>query len=128
MVPAGLIDCWLTTSRTCFFVLGLISSTTQGAELLGDYQWEATLTPLSLPTGLCIPVDIEKFLSLPTWKPIVLPDENNRLIAPTAEVEIEAVTAVQNLANTVIANAASRSLARFVEMLDKVKVLTFLEG
>ena len=68
---------------------------------------------------------MEKFLSLPTWKPVALPDEKNRLIAPTAEVEIEAVTAVQNLANTVIANAASRSLARFVSIMGELLVLTF---
>lgn len=47
---------------TCFFILGLISSTSQGAEFLDDYRWEATLTPLGLPTGLCIPMDVEKFI------------------------------------------------------------------
>ena len=50
--------------RTCFFVLGLISSTSQGAEILDDYRWEATLSPLGLPTGLCIPVDLDKFISV----------------------------------------------------------------
>jgi len=49
---------------TCFFVLGLISSTSQGAEILDDYHWEPTLSPLGLPTGLCIPVDVEKFVSV----------------------------------------------------------------
>ena len=51
-------------SRTCFFVLGLISSTPQGAEILDDYHWEATLSPLGLPTGLCVPVDIDRFVSV----------------------------------------------------------------
>lgn len=50
--------------RTCFFVLGLISSTTQGAEILDDYRWEATLSPLGLPTGLCVPVDLDRFISV----------------------------------------------------------------
>lgn len=50
--------------RTCFFVLGLISSTYQGAEILDDYHWEATTTPLAIPTGLCIPTDIDKFISV----------------------------------------------------------------
>ncbi len=50
--------------RTCFFVLGLISSTPQGAEILDDYQWEATLSPLGLPTGLCVPLNVEKFISV----------------------------------------------------------------
>ena len=38
----------------------------------------------------------------------------NRLLPPATEHEIETMTAIQNLANTVIANAASRSLARCV--------------
>lgn len=45
-------------------MLGLVSSTPQGAEILEDYGWEATLSPLGLPTGLCIPACIEKFLSV----------------------------------------------------------------
>lgn len=35
------------------------------------------------------------------------------LLPPATEHEIEAITAIQNLANAVIANAASRSLARY---------------
>ncbi|KAF8890018.1 Rapamycin-insensitive companion of mTOR, N-term-domain-containing protein [Gymnopilus junonius] len=97
---------------TCFFVLGLISTTTQGAEILDDYHWEATLSPLGLPTGLCIPADIDRFISLPSWTPVTPSKPENQLLPPTAEPEIEAITAIQNLANTVIANAASRSLAR----------------
>ncbi|KIJ64502.1 hypothetical protein HYDPIDRAFT_175469 [Hydnomerulius pinastri MD-312] len=98
---------------TCFFVLGLISSTTQGAEILDDYRWEATLSPLGFPTGLCIPVDLDKFISLPTWEPVeVKSDADVRLLPPTVQTELEVITAIDNLSNTVIANAASRSLAR----------------
>jgi rapamycin-insensitive companion of mTOR len=42
-------------------VLGLISSTAQGAEVLADYGWEATLSPLGLPTGISVPADLDKF-------------------------------------------------------------------
>ncbi|KAF8967140.1 Rapamycin-insensitive companion of mTOR, N-term-domain-containing protein [Flammula alnicola] len=97
---------------TCFFVLGLISSTSQGAEILDDYNWEATLSPLGMPTGLCIPTDIDRFISLPSWTATDPNIPENRLLPPVTEHEIEAITAIQNLANTVIANAASRSLAR----------------
>ena len=54
----------LSVRGTCFFVLGLISSTPQGAEILDDYHWEATLSPLGLPTGLCVPIDIDQFVSV----------------------------------------------------------------
>ncbi|KAH7923835.1 hypothetical protein BV22DRAFT_1035895 [Leucogyrophana mollusca] len=98
---------------TCFFVLGLISSTSQGTEILDDYRWEATLSPLGIPTGLCIPVDLDKFISLPTWEPMQpKSDGDSRLLPPTAQTELEVISAIENLSNTVIANAASRSLAR----------------
>ncbi|KAJ7505263.1 Rapamycin-insensitive companion of mTOR, N-term-domain-containing protein [Mycena galericulata] len=90
---------------TCFFVLGLISSTSQGAEILDDYRWEATLSPLGLPTGLCIPVDLDMFISIPPWNQ-QLPDKSESRLNSTSS------PAIHNLANTVIANAASRSLAR----------------
>ncbi|KAJ8516654.1 hypothetical protein ONZ45_g6075 [Pleurotus djamor] len=97
---------------TCFFVLGLISSTSQGAEILDDYRWEATLSPLGLPTGLCIPLDLERFISLPPWREHVSDLCASRLLPPSSEAETEVMTAIQNLANTVIANAASRSLTK----------------
>ncbi|KAL0961199.1 hypothetical protein HGRIS_006168 [Hohenbuehelia grisea] len=97
---------------TCFFVLGLISTTSQGAEILDDYRWEATLSPLGLPTGLCMPMDVDKFISIPPWKEREIDPCSARLTPPTSEVELEIMTAIQNLANTVIANAASRSLVK----------------
>ncbi|KAG1808998.1 Rapamycin-insensitive companion of mTOR, N-term-domain-containing protein [Suillus variegatus] len=98
---------------TCFFVLGLISSTSQGAEILDDYRWEATLSPLGVPTGLCIPLDLDKFISLPAWDPVgIKRDGDSRLIPPTSHTDLEVISAIENLSNTVIANAASRSLAR----------------
>ncbi|CAK5284163.1 unnamed protein product, partial [Mycena citricolor] len=98
---------------TCFFVLGLISSTSQGAEILDDYRWEATLSPLGLPTGLCIPVDLDVFVSIPPWpRGEDLDQDETRLMPPTSQTELDVITAIHNLANSVIANAASRSLAR----------------
>ncbi len=67
---AGLCDSFVSrffvsyVSRTCFFVLGLIASTSQGAEVLDDYEWEATLSPQGQAVGLCIPLDVEKFISV----------------------------------------------------------------
>jgi rapamycin-insensitive companion of mTOR len=50
---------------------------------------------------------------MPSWKPILRQDDTiSRLIPPTSQPEVDVMTAIQNLANTVIANAASRSLAR----------------
>jgi rapamycin-insensitive companion of mTOR len=119
--------------RTCFFILGLISSTSQGAELLDDYHWEATLSPLGQPTGLCIPMDLEKFLfvsgnqasnihvvmlignrQLPPWTQHTPDAVEMTLVAPASDPERDVIAAIHNLANTVIANTASRSLAKYV--------------
>ncbi|KAI0822217.1 Rapamycin-insensitive companion of mTOR, N-term-domain-containing protein [Trametes gibbosa] len=103
----------LSVRGTCFFVLGLISSTPQGAEILDDYHWEATLSPLGLPTGLCVPVDVEKFVSIPHWDCVASEAvDDTRLAPPESDEEMEVMTAIYNLANTVIANTASRSLTK----------------
>jgi rapamycin-insensitive companion of mTOR len=51
---------------------------------------------------------------IPPWEHRPAEKEAAQLVAPTVEAEIELVTSVQSLANTVIANAASRSLAKYV--------------
>ncbi|CDO75419.1 hypothetical protein BN946_scf184916.g3 [Trametes cinnabarina] len=103
----------LSVRGTCFFVLGLISSTPQGAEILDDYQWEATLSPLGLPTGLCVPLDVDRFVSIPRWDCVASEAvDDSRLAPPESDEEMEVMTAIYNLANTVIANTASRSLTK----------------
>lgn len=103
----------LSVRGTCFYVLGLISSTPQGAEILSDYGWEATLSPLGFPTGLCVPIELEKFLSISPWDSTPpRGDGDRRLIPPESQAEIEVTTAISNLSNTVIAATASRSLTK----------------
>ncbi|KAI0004603.1 Rapamycin-insensitive companion of mTOR, N-term-domain-containing protein [Russula compacta] len=103
----------LSVRGTCFYVLGLISSTPQGAEILSDDGWEATLSPLGFPTGLCVPLDLDKFLSILPWDSTPIScDGDQRLIPPESQAELEVTAAISNLSNTVIAATASRSLAK----------------
>jgi len=99
---------------TAFFVLGLISKTTQGAELLDEFDWEATLTPLGETTGLCAPGKLAAFMTIPPWERI---DCTNRpdadLPPPESTMEVQILSAISNLQNTVIANEAARALNRF---------------
>lgn len=82
---------------------------------MDDYHWEATLSPLGLPTGLCVPVDVDKFVSVPEWDcAAVEAIDDSKLAAPESPEEMEVMTAIYNLANTVIANAASRTLTKYV--------------
>ncbi|KAF8631052.1 hypothetical protein AX15_002660 [Amanita polypyramis BW_CC] len=97
---------------TCFFVLCLISSTIQGAEILAEYGWEAALSPLGIPTGICMPANLEIFISIPPWTEHTPEYNRIRLKPVTSATEKEIITAIQNLANSVIANAASRTLTK----------------
>lgn len=64
---------------TAFFVIGLISRSIHGLEILSELGWEATTNSMGVSTGLCVPTNLLKFLSLKPWKhviagQIVLPD------------------------------------------------------
>ncbi|CCA73896.1 related to protein ste16 [Serendipita indica DSM 11827] len=102
----------LSIRGTCFFVIGLIASTEQGAEILSDYGWLATTSSLGQPTGICIPTDIEKFILIPSWEVPHPKDDDRRLPPLKHQHERDILDAIENLCNTVVANAASRTLAK----------------
>ncbi|KAF8305657.1 hypothetical protein DL93DRAFT_2172481 [Clavulina sp. PMI_390] len=128
----------LSVRGTCFYVLGLVATTDQGADVLSEYGWEATMTPLRTATGLCLPQDIMRFLHIPPWDPpsshSALGDLPDPLPSPEQvasgeyghvhlskraatrinlqDHEREILDAISNLSNTVIANEAARSLSR----------------
>ena len=60
-------------------------------------------------------------LQLPPCKTLEEPEDGpeSELVPPTTQEEIEVINAIQNLANTVIANAASRLLAKYVDVDEK---------
>ncbi|KAI0402946.1 Rapamycin-insensitive companion of mTOR, N-term-domain-containing protein [Xylaria palmicola] len=53
---------------TAFFVLGLISRSVHGLEILSEHGWLSNTTSLGNSFGLCIPNDLSKFLSYQPWK------------------------------------------------------------
>ncbi|KAI1144131.1 Rapamycin-insensitive companion of mTOR, N-term-domain-containing protein [Hypoxylon sp. FL0543] len=53
---------------TAFFVLGLISRSTHGLEILSEHGWESNTTPLGISLGLCVPSDLSKLFSCKPWK------------------------------------------------------------
>jgi len=102
----------LSVRGTCFFVIGLISSTPQGAEILDEYGWEATLTPLGTTTGLCVPLDVAKFVEIPKSDPPPQSSGERKFPPLETKLEREVLAAIINLSNTVIQNEAARTLAR----------------
>ncbi|RYP92240.1 hypothetical protein DL770_001659 [Monosporascus sp. CRB-9-2] len=53
---------------TAFFVLGLISRSLHGFEMLAEHGWESNMTPLGTSLGLCIPSKLSNFFSFQPWK------------------------------------------------------------
>ncbi|KAH7037790.1 Rapamycin-insensitive companion of mTOR, N-term-domain-containing protein [Microdochium trichocladiopsis] len=53
---------------TAFFVLGLISRSIHGLEILSEHGWESNTTPLGNSLGFCIPKDLSRFFSVQPWK------------------------------------------------------------
>lgn len=53
---------------TAFFVLGLISRSMHGLEMLSEHGWDANTNSVGLSLGFCIPSNLTKFFSLEPWK------------------------------------------------------------
>lgn len=53
---------------TAFFVLGLISRSVHGLEILYENGWDANTNSMGRSLGFCLPVDITKFFSLTPWR------------------------------------------------------------
>lgn len=64
---------------TAFFVIGLISRSVHGLEILSELGWDANTSSVGVSTGFCVPSNLTKFLSLRPWQhqvagSIVLPN------------------------------------------------------
>ncbi|KAK6822667.1 cytosolic regulator Pianissimo [Apiospora arundinis] len=70
---------------TAFFVLGLISRSLHGLEILSELGWDSNTSPLGTSLGFCLPKDLSKFLSFVPWKhetasSVVLPDTQKTIV------------------------------------------------
>lgn len=52
---------------TAFFVLGLISRSSHGLEMLFEFGWDANTSPMGSSLGYCVPNDLSKLFSLKPW-------------------------------------------------------------
>jgi hypothetical protein len=58
----------LSLRGTAFFVLGLISRSIHGLEILSEHGWDSNTTTMGVSLGLCIPNNLTKLLSLQPWE------------------------------------------------------------
>lgn len=110
----------LTLKGLCYYVLGLVSRTPQGAEELDGYGWETVASPSGELDGLCLPKQREIFLEIDNWEykgswPIsglsgtTIPPEMRDGLDDT---EREIFKCIGNMSNHILANAASKQLAK----------------
>ncbi|WRT70894.1 uncharacterized protein IL334_007893 [Kwoniella shivajii] len=101
----------LTIRGTCFFVIGLISTSRMGAEILEEFGWISTRTPLGQTTGLCLPNDISRFVSIDSWERPHF-DSTYPPLPKLTGLEADIMTSIANLSNYVLAAGAMNNLKR----------------
>ncbi|KAH8821542.1 Rapamycin-insensitive companion of mTOR, N-term-domain-containing protein [Xylogone sp. PMI_703] len=104
---------------TAFFVLGLISRSIHGLEILSEHGWDSNTTNLGVSLGLCIPSNLSKFLSFQPWEhekiSDIIPDETEALAFAAAKTDPDPVNQrilelVIDLGNTVLTKKAISEL------------------
>ncbi|KAL1897086.1 hypothetical protein Sste5346_004291 [Sporothrix stenoceras] len=53
---------------TAFFVMGLISRSLHGLEILSEFGWDSNTNTLGASLGFCIPSDLSQLFSLAPWQ------------------------------------------------------------
>ena len=56
----------ITLRGTAFFVLGLLSRSLHGSEILSECGWDGATTAMGEPLGRCIPLDLRRLFSVST--------------------------------------------------------------
>jgi rapamycin-insensitive companion of mTOR len=130
---------------TAFFVLGLISRSVHGLEIMSEFGWDSNTTIMGVSLGLCIPQDLRKFFSYKPWqhekvKDIFLTSEHRALVTsaktdsdPTANRILELVgdlgnTVLQKRCMTELMHIKSKKVPNFSQPALFKKVMAVLES
>lgn len=114
----------MTLRGTAFFVLGLISRSLHGQEILAEYGWDGTVNVMGTSLGYVLPLDFDKLFSIQALNPSSDSEDNrmtkknipqNRPTAvtdsdPTNQAILDSIT---KLGNTVLTNKALTELNSF---------------
>lgn len=122
----------LTLRGTAFFVLGLISRSLHGQEILASYHWDGTHNMLGESLGYCLPLDFTKLFSVRIYfhhghvRPLITEqvrswgpsDQRDPLVVrnrSSTETDSDSqnndiLKAVVKLGNTVLSNKAAADL------------------
>ncbi|CAK7203934.1 hypothetical protein SEUCBS139899_006684 [Sporothrix eucalyptigena] len=81
----------LSLRGTAFFVLGLISRSLHGLEILSEFGWDSNTNTLGASLGFCIPSDLSQLFSLSPWDHEVAAAIKLPLSQKTEKLELPAV-------------------------------------
>lgn len=104
---------------TAFFVLGLISRSTHGMEILLEHGWDSNTTTMGVSLGLCIPQELTKFFSFKPWQhekvSDMMPTRSEAQALAAAKTDSDPVNQrilqlVSDLGNTVLTKKAINEL------------------
>lgn len=105
-----------TLKGTAYLILGMLSTTTVGVDLLQQYNWYGVVSNMGAPTGICVPDQISRVLNLQPWDTDLIStadhgEPNQKLQDPLSS---EMVRAMADLGNHILANEAAKTLIRYV--------------
>lgn len=108
----------LTLKGTAFFVLGLISKTMQGLEILLEHGWDGTTSTMGDSLGFCVPLELGRLFSLRPW--IHTGDETSAVNRPSPlssvigddPLDAKILTAIANLNNHIMEGTSTKELNR----------------
>lgn len=104
---------------TAFFVLGLISRSVHGLEILSEHGWDSNTTNMGVSLGLCIPNDLSKLFSYQPWKhervmDVIMTEDQVTAVAEAGQdddvVNQRILELVVDLGNTVLQKRAMNEL------------------
>ena len=99
---------------TAFFVLGLISRSVYGQELLAEQGWDVALDNCGDSLGICLPMDITRLFRMDAWGSTVgitvLPEIQQPPSMDEDPVNARILTLMTDLGNTVLAKNRAAEL------------------
>ncbi|KZF22739.1 putative cytosolic regulator pianissimo [Xylona heveae TC161] len=102
---------------TAFFVVGLISRSLHGMEILSEHGWDSATTFMGESLGFCLPLDLNRLFSIRPWNP-PCPDVNSISTGPNGSlvafdedpIHARVLRLVVDLGNTVLTTRAASDL------------------
>ncbi|PNS13764.1 hypothetical protein CAC42_3257 [Sphaceloma murrayae] len=108
----------MTVRGTAFFVLGLISRSVHGQEILAQHGWDGPVDVVGRSLGYCLPIEVGKVFNIESWAgrgnedPLLI---KGRQPGPTDEDKVNQgiLEAVGRLANAILWNKTAAELTGY---------------